>query len=52
MNFGKANVKVSVLSLSVRFNFDDIASTKQHSKSFKQIYMDWMYEKYLRNEEI
>ncbi|CAF4064257.1 unnamed protein product [Rotaria sordida] len=29
-----------------------IASTKLYSKSFKQTYMDWMYEKYLRNEEL
>ncbi|CAF1181428.1 unnamed protein product [Rotaria magnacalcarata] len=28
------------------------SSTKLHSKSFKQIYMEWMYEKYLRNAEL
>ncbi|CAF3182946.1 unnamed protein product [Rotaria socialis] len=27
-------------------------STKLYSKSFKQTYMDWMYEKYLRNKEL
>ncbi|CAF1661272.1 unnamed protein product, partial [Didymodactylos carnosus] len=27
-------------------------STKLHSKTFKEIYMDWMHEKYLRNEEV
>ncbi|CAF4871893.1 unnamed protein product [Rotaria socialis] len=27
-------------------------SRKLHSKSYKQIYMDWMYEKYLRNYEL
>ncbi|CAF4804971.1 unnamed protein product [Rotaria socialis] len=27
-------------------------STKLYSKSFKQTYMDWMYEKYLRSEEL
>ncbi|CAF3829979.1 unnamed protein product [Rotaria magnacalcarata] len=29
-----------------------IESRKLHSKSYKQIYMDWMYEKYLRNQEL
>ncbi|UJR10791.1 hypothetical protein I4U23_014978 [Adineta vaga] len=28
------------------------SSTKIQSKSFKEIYMDWMYEKYLRNIEL
>ena len=28
------------------------ATTKLHSKSFKQIYMDWMHEKYLRNIQL
>ncbi|CAF0951485.1 unnamed protein product [Adineta steineri] len=28
------------------------SSTKLYSKSFKKIYMDWIYEKYLRNIEI
>ncbi|CAF3313140.1 unnamed protein product [Rotaria socialis] len=34
------------------FSKSTIASTKLHSKSFKQTYMDWMYEKYLRNAEL
>ncbi|CAF1466581.1 unnamed protein product [Adineta steineri] len=28
------------------------SSTKLHSKSYKEIYIDWMYEKYLRNIEL
>lgn len=27
-------------------------STKPHSTSYKQIYMNWMHEKYLRNQEL
>ncbi|CAF0885329.1 unnamed protein product [Rotaria sordida] len=27
-------------------------TTRLYSKSFKQIYMDWMYEKYLRNTQL
>jgi hypothetical protein len=29
-----------------------IASNKLRSKSFKEIYMNWIYEKYLRNQQL
>jgi hypothetical protein len=41
-----------VVSSFFLLNLFVIASTKLNSKSFKEIYMDWMYEKYLRNLEL
>ena len=39
-----------LFSLSI-YDCYDIALTKLHSKSLKQIFMNWTYEKYLRNIE-
>lgn len=53
MKYG--NQKVIVKISSFYFNFPPLlllASAKLHSKSFKEIYMDWIYEKYLRNIEL
>ncbi|CAF1009309.1 unnamed protein product [Rotaria sordida] len=52
------NVSWVCRSFKMVVDLDDIwklkckSSAKLHSKSFKQIYMDWMYEKYLRNIEL
>ncbi|CAF1416648.1 unnamed protein product [Rotaria sp. Silwood1] len=53
-----SNVSLVCRSFKMVADQDDIwklkckSSTKLHSKSSKQIYMDWMYEKYLRNIEL
>lgn len=49
----KSNCKLKILSvISVELIALNLAKAKLHSKSFKEIYMEWMYEKYLRNIEL
>ncbi|CAF4835582.1 unnamed protein product [Rotaria sp. Silwood1] len=40
--------------LSILYGKQDaiVISTKLNSKSYKQIYIDWIFEKYLRNQEL
>ncbi|CAF3935032.1 unnamed protein product, partial [Adineta steineri] len=52
------NVSLACRSFKMIVDQDEIwklkckSSTKLHSKSYKEIYIDWMYEKYLRNIEL
>ncbi|CAF0905170.1 unnamed protein product [Adineta steineri] len=52
------NVSLTCRSFKMIADQDEIwklkcnSSTKLHSKSYKEIYIDWMYEKYLRNIEL
>ncbi|CAF1067084.1 unnamed protein product [Adineta ricciae] len=52
------NISLTCRALKIIADQDDIwklkckSSTKVQSKTFKEVYMDWMHEKYLRNIEL
>jgi hypothetical protein len=54
MKFGNQSSTVGIrFPTTLLYHFDiKIVPTKLHAKSFKQTYMDWIYGKYLRNEEL
>lgn len=40
------------ISLKIRYSIYPIASMKLHSKSYKQIYMEWMQDKTIKNQKL
>jgi hypothetical protein len=52
MKYGNQNTIVSQIFSFIIYKNSRIASIKLHSKSYRQIYMEWMHEKSLRNKKL